>query len=57
MKMGPRLKDGAKMVLMTWTEEIAPTSFKEPKRTKNLKPKTEKAPPSRKAPAGKGGKK
>jgi large subunit ribosomal protein L17 len=32
IKMGPRFKDGAKMVLMTWVEEIAPTSFKEPKR-------------------------
>lgn len=40
VKMGPRLKDGARMVLMTWVEEIAPISFKEPKR-KNLKPKTE----------------
>ena len=32
VKMGPRLKDGARMVLMSWVEEVAPTSFKEPKR-------------------------
>lgn len=32
VKMGPRLKDGARMVLLTWVEEVAPTSFKEPKR-------------------------
>ena len=53
IKMGPRLKDGAKMVLMTWTEEIAPTLFKEPKRTKNLRLKTKKAPPSHIASVGK----
>lgn len=40
IKMGPRVKDGAKMVLMSWVEEIAPTSFKEPKR-KKLKVKAE----------------
>ena len=32
VKMGPRLKDAAKMVIITWVEEIAPTSFAEPKR-------------------------
>lgn len=32
IRMGPRVKDGAKMVLMSWVEEIAPTSFKQPKR-------------------------
>lgn len=41
VKMGPRVKDGAKIVLMSWVEEILPTSFREPKRTKNIKPKTE----------------
>lgn len=40
IRMGPRVKDGAKMVLMSWVEEVAPTSFKQPKRTKNLKLKT-----------------
>ena len=38
VKMGPRVKDSAKMVLMSWVEEIAPTSFKQPKR-KNFQPK------------------
>jgi large subunit ribosomal protein L17 len=32
LKMGPRVKDGAKMVLMSWVEEVNKTSFKEPKR-------------------------
>lgn len=32
VKMGPRLKDGARMVLMSWVEEVLPTSFREPKR-------------------------
>lgn len=32
VRMGPRVKDNAKMVLMTWVEEITPISFKEPKR-------------------------
>mgnify|MGYP001572070527 CR=1 len=41
VKMGPRVKDGARMVLMSWVEEVLPISFKEPKRTKNLKHKTE----------------
>lgn len=54
IKTGPRVHDGAKMVLMSWVEEVAPTSFKEPKR-KVSKGKTN--PPSRKASAGKGGKK
>ena len=40
VKMGPRVKDGARMVLMSWVEEVLPISFKEPKR-KDLKPKTE----------------
>lgn len=42
VKMGPRVKDGAKIVLMSWVEEIAPTSFKQPKR-KNLKPSIKQA--------------
>jgi len=37
IKMGPRVKDSAKMVLMSWVEEVLPVSFREPKR-KNLKP-------------------
>lgn len=41
IKMGPRVKDGARMVLMTWVEEVTPVSFKETKRNKNIKPKTE----------------
>lgn len=32
VKMGPRLKDGARMVLISWVEEVLPASFKEPKR-------------------------
>ena len=32
VKMGPRVKDGARMVLMSWVEEVLPISFKEPKR-------------------------
>lgn len=39
IKMGPRVKDGARMVLMTWVEEVSVTNLKEPKR--NIKPKTE----------------
>ncbi len=40
LRMGPRVKDGAKMVLMTWSEQISAIVTKEPKR-KDLKPKTE----------------
>jgi len=63
LKMGPRVKDGARMVLMTWVEEVAPTSFKVEKRSAGKVKssakvsKTKSNPPSRKAPAGKGGKK
>lgn len=32
IKIGPRIKDGAKMVLMTWVEEVGPALSKEPKR-------------------------
>lgn len=39
IKIGPRIKDGAKMVLMTWVEEVVPTSFKEPKRKVSKVPK------------------
>ena len=41
LKMGPRVKDGAKMVLMSWVEEIAPTSFKMPKRKESQTSKAE----------------
>jgi len=47
VKMGPRLKDGARMVLMSWVEEVLPISFRVPKRknlklnTENIKQKTE----------------
>ena len=40
LKLGHRVKDGAKMVLMTWVEEVSVTSFKETKINKN-KPKKE----------------
>lgn len=46
VKMGPRLKDGARMVLMSWVEEVLPASFKEPKR-KAAKPATIEATPRR----------
>lgn len=36
LRIGNRTKDGASMVLMSWTETILPTALKEPKR----KPKT-----------------
>ncbi|MBI4091997.1 MAG: 50S ribosomal protein L17 [Candidatus Levybacteria bacterium] len=42
VKMGPRLKDGARMVLMSWVEEVLPVSFREPKR-KVAKPATTEA--------------
>mgnify|MGYP001612893833 CR=1 FL=1 len=41
LKLGHRVKDGAKMVLMTWVEEVSVTSFKEIKTNKN-KPKKER---------------
>mgnify|MGYP001615108608 CR=1 FL=1 len=44
IKAGPRVKDGAKMVLMTWVEEIAPTSFKQPKRKISQVSKVSKVP-------------
>lgn len=34
LKLGPRLKDNAPMVMMSWVEEIAPTTLDEPKRSK-----------------------
>ena len=40
LKVGPRVKDGAKMVLMTWVEEVSRTSFKEPKRNAGKKIKS-----------------
>ena len=39
VKMGPRVKDSARMVLMSWVEEVTPTSFKEPKRKVSKVPK------------------
>ena len=41
LKMGPRVKDGAKMVLMSWVEDVKAISLGEPKRNKTKKPKTE----------------
>lgn len=38
LKLGPRVKDAAQMVMMTWVEEMAPASFKQEKRNKNRKP-------------------
>lgn len=32
LRLGNRLKDGADMVVMSWTEKVLPTSIKEPKR-------------------------
>lgn len=32
LRMGPRVKDGASMVLLTWTERVVPTAIKDPKR-------------------------
>jgi len=32
IRMDRRIKDGAKMVLMSWVEEVSPSPFKEPKR-------------------------
>ena len=40
IRMGPRVKDSAKMVLMSWVEEVAPTNFRQEKR-KNLTGKAE----------------
>lgn len=40
LKLGSRVKDGAGVALLTWVEEVSPTSFKEPKR--NPKKKTSK---------------
>lgn len=37
LRMGPRVKDGAKMVAMTWTETVLPTSVKAPKKNKTKK--------------------
>lgn len=39
LKLGPRLKDNAKIVILTWVEDIAATSFKEPKRNNTNKKK------------------
>lgn len=41
MKMGPRVKDGARMVLMTWVEEILAVPLASKKREKNKEAKTE----------------
>lgn len=59
LKMGPRIKDNARMVLMTWTEEIAPTIFKQEKRKKTKVQEVSKkaTQPSRKAQASKRNKK
>lgn len=40
LKLGERVKDGSRQVLMSWTEEVKPTSLVTPKRNVN-KPKTE----------------
>jgi large subunit ribosomal protein L17 len=35
LKLGPRVKDGARMVQVTWVEEVKATSFGSEKRNKN----------------------
>jgi large subunit ribosomal protein L17 len=45
IRLAPRVKDGARMVLLSWVETVTPTSFREEKRNKNKKkavPKVEK---------------
>lgn len=53
LRTGNRVKDGASMVVMSWTERVVPSVIKEPKRTpkKTSAPKAEvkKEKPSKKA--------
>ncbi len=48
IKIGPRIKDAAQMVIIAFVEEISRTSFEKPKR-KSLKPKTENVKKIRKS--------
>jgi large subunit ribosomal protein L17 len=60
IRLAPRVKDGAKMVLLSWVAEVKPTGFKEQKRNaskKAKKPSKSEKKEQKKTPAKKSSKK